>query len=183
MRSVIIGSLVLSFCVIAPITATAQARVPHTESTAIGLDVGALVPTSDQLDNAPIISGLYEYYVSPRVSLRASAGWSEPSVKGSPIDKVREIPIRLDVNYNWEGGKWHPFVGTGLGAYFMQYMRRGESLGDSETKLGLNAGGGVEYFFNRTVTFKGEGRYQAVKDYGRINPSGVTFTAGLKTYF
>jgi len=126
---------------------------------------------------------LYEYYVTPRVSLRASAGWTEPSVKGSPIDSVRQIPIGVDVNYNWEGGKWHPFVGAGLGANFMQFRRRGESLGESETKPSVNVGGGVEYFINRALTIKGEGRYHAMGDFGRIEPSGVAFTAGLKTYF
>jgi len=186
MRQVVIASLVLGLCASLPATAKAQARVPHTESTALGLDVGAFVPSGngvDQLDTAPMISGLYEYYVTPRVSLRASAGWTEPSVKGSPIDSVRQIPIGVDVNYNWEGGKWHPFVGAGLGANFMQFRRRGESLGESETKPSVNVGGGVEYFINRALTIKGEGRYHAMGDFGRIEPSGVAFTAGLKTYF
>src|SRR5262245_4440865 len=129
MRNLIIGSLVLVLFAAAPPDARAQARVPHTESTAFGLDVGAFVPSGnagDQLDSAALFKGLYEYYVSPRVSLRASAGWMEPSVTGSPTDKVRMIPIGLDVDYNWERGKWHPFVGAGLGANFMQYKRRGE---------------------------------------------------------
>ena len=186
MRRVIIGGLVFGFCVIVPVSANAQAPVPHTESTAIGLDVGAVVPSSDQgdqLDNAPVINGLIEYYLTPRVSLRGAAGWSQPSLKGSSIDKVREIPIRLDVHYNWERGKWHPFIGTGFSAYFTQYKRRGEPLGDSDTKLGVNAGGGIEYFLNRTVAVKSEGNYHKIGDLGRIDPSGMAFTAGLKTYF
>ena len=186
MRRVIIGGLVFGLCVIVPVSANAQAPVPHTESTAIGLDVGAVVPSSDQgdqLDNAPVINGLIEYYLTPRVSLRGAAGWSQPSLKGSSIDKVREIPIRLDVNYNWERGKWHPFIGTGFSVYFTQYKRRGEPLGDSNTKLGVNAGGGIEYFLNRTVAVKSEGNYHKIGDLGRIDPSGVAVTAGLKTYF
>jgi hypothetical protein len=50
-------------------------------------------------------------------------------------------------------------------------------------KLGLNVGGGVEYFFHRTVSFKGEGRYHAVNDFRGIQPSGLVLSAGLKTYF
>src|SRR5438093_435535 len=96
---------------------------------------------------------------APRVSLRPSISWSDSNLNGSAIDSVRQVPVRVDLNYNWEGGKWHPFVGTGLGAYFMQLRHNGQSVGDSETKLGLNVGGGVEYFFHRTVAFKGEGRY------------------------
>jgi len=185
MRRIIIGSLVLALCAAAPLTAHAQARVPHTESGAVGLDVGAFAPSGngiDKLDSAPIISGLYEYYVTPRVSLRGSLGWTEPSLDGSTIDSVRTIPLKLDLNYNWEGGRWHPFVGTGVGAYWMDYRRQGASL-NSATKLGANLGGGIEYFFNRALTFKGEARYNAVQDFGRIDPSGLTLTAGLKRYF
>jgi len=188
MKRLIIASLVLGLSAAVPATVLAQSRqrVPHQESAAFGLDLGVFAPSgngADRLDSAPMISGLYEFYVTPRISLRPSIGWTQPSLSGSAIDSVREVPIRFDVNYNWEGGKWHPFVGTGLGAYWMQYRRRGESLGDSATKLGFNLGGGVEYFLNRTLTIKGEGRYNAVQDFGRIDPSGLTFTAGIKTYF
>ena len=93
------------------------------------------------------------------------------------------VPLRFDVNYNWENGKWHPFVGAGAGSYFLQYVRRGEPLGDQAAQFGANAGGGVEYFLNRTVALKGEGRYHAVGESGRVNPSGVTLTVGVKTYF
>ena len=56
-------------------------------------------------------------------------------------------------------------------------------MGDSENKLGLNVGGGVEYFMHRTVSLKGEGRYQAVQDIPGIDPSGLVLSIGLKTYF
>jgi hypothetical protein len=183
MRHVIIGSLVLGLCTIAPVSASAQGRVPHTESSSIGLDVGAFMPSGSQLDNAPVISGFYEYYLTPRVSLRPSIGWSDSNINGNAIDSLRQVPVRVDLNYNWEGGKWHPFVGTGLGAYFMQLKHNGQQVGDSETKLGVNVGGGVEYFFHRTVSLKGEGRYHAVNDFRGIEPSGLVFSAGLKTYF
>lgn len=188
MRRIIIGSLALGLCLAVPVTVMAQSRqrVPHDESSAFGLDLGVFAPSGSQidtLDSAPMISGLYEYYITPRVSLRGSLGWTQPSLSGSTIDEVRTVPVVFDANYNWEGGKWHPFVGAGMGAYWMQYRRRGAPLGDSDTKLGVNLGGGIEYFFNRAVTFKGEGRYHAVQQFDRIDPSGVTFTAGIKTYF
>ena len=182
MRRLIIGSFVLGLCVSAPATAMAQRRVPRTGSSAIGFEAGAFLPNADGLDNAPLIGGFYEYYVTPRVSLRGSVSWSEPSFAGS-TDSLRQLPLGLDLNYNWEGGKWHPFIGVGGGAYFMQFTRNGESIGNSETKFGLNIGGGIEYFFNRKVAFKGEGRYHAVDDFAGVDPSGVAFTAGLKTYF
>src|SRR5262249_43811404 len=104
MRNIVLRSLMLALCVAAPIVAAAQERVPHARSQAVGFDVGAFLPTSDtgdQLDNAPPLSGFYEYYFTPRVSLRGTAGWTRPSVRGSSIDQVRMVPLRFDVNYNW----------------------------------------------------------------------------------
>jgi outer membrane protein W len=183
MRRLTIGLLVLGLWVVAPAFAVAQERVPHEGSTAVGIDVGAFVPTADQLDNSLLMSVLYEYYVTPRVSLRTGFGWADPEFKGGGIDSLRQLPLRLDVNYNWEGGRWHPFVGTGVGAYFMQFRNNGERFGQTETKLGLNSGGGVEYFLNRNVAVKAEGRYHAIANARGLEPSGVALTAGLKTYF
>ena len=103
-----------------------------------------------------VVNVLYEYYVTPRVSLRTGFGWANPSYKGGALDSLRQVPLRLDVNYNWEGGRWHPFVGTGVG---------------------------VEYFFARNATIKGEARYHAITDTRAQDPSGLVMTIGLKTYF
>jgi opacity protein-like surface antigen len=179
----IVGSFVFGFCVIAPVLAGAQVRVPHEESTALGFDVGVFSPRSDLLDGGGLMGVNYDYYVTPRVSLRSSFGWSTQEFDTGGPDSLRQMPLRLDVNYNWEGGQWHPFVGAGVGAYFMQFRNNGQTIGDMETKFGANLGGGVEYFFNRSVAFKGEGRYHAVQSARGVQPSGLAFTAGLKTYF
>jgi Outer membrane protein beta-barrel domain len=183
MRRLIIGLLVFGSCVTAPVPVLAQERVPHKGSTAVGIDVGVLAPTSDQLDKSLLVNALYEYYVTPRVSLRTEFGWANPEFKGAGIDSLRQAPLRMDINYNWERGRWHPFVGTGVGAYFMQFRNNGQSFGQAETKLGLNSGGGMEYFLNRNVAVKAEGRYHAIANARGQEPSGVTLTAGLKTYF
>ena len=54
------------------------------------------------------------------------------------------MPLKVDVNYNWEGGRWHPFVGTGVGLYFMQFRFNDEAIGGTETRFGLNTGGGID---------------------------------------
>ncbi len=185
MNRLICGSLVVGFCVTAPFIATAQAqgRVPHRASTAFGIDVGALLPKSDLLDNSLLVNVNYEYYVTPRVSLRGSFGWTDPEFNAIGYDSLRQIPIRLDLDYNWEGGAWHPFVGAGFGAYFMQFRNNGQTIGETETEPGVNFQGGFEYFFNRRVSWKGEARYQAVGKARGVDSSGLALTAGLKAYF
>jgi hypothetical protein len=185
LRRFVFTSLALGWFAALPVLATAQERrVPHEGSTAVGLDVGTFIPSDDLFDDSLLVNILYEYYVTPRVSLRTAFSWTDPNFGGGSIQSLGQMPLRVDVNYNWEYGKWHPFVGTGVGAYFMQFKNNGESFGESETKVGLNAGGGIEYFLHRAVTLKGEARYHSIANVrGGRDPSGLAITGGLKTYF
>jgi hypothetical protein len=179
-----LGVFMLASCVVAPGVAEAQERAPHAGSTAVGAEVGAFIPKDGQLDTALIVSALLEYYVTPRVSLRTDFGLTDPGFSRESSDSLRQIPLRLDVNYNWEGGKWHPFVGAGVGAYFLRFKDNGEAFGGTETKPGFNVGGGIEYFTGRTVSLKGEARYHVIgKMDGGQDPSGLVFTGGLKKYW
>jgi opacity protein-like surface antigen len=182
MKRCALGSVVVALLAL-PGFAAAQERVPHEGSSAIGIDVGAFMPSQDNLDPSFLTGITYEYYVTPRVSLRTDFGWANPRFDGSR-DSLRQIPLRADVNYNWERGKWHPFAGAGIGAYFLQHKSNDASFGDSETKTGFNFGGGIEYFFNRNAAWKFEGRYHAVGEsqFGH-DPSGLALTAGVKRYF
>jgi len=178
------GVLALGWCIAGAGVAAAQERAPHAGSTAVGIDVGAFMPKDSQLETAPVVNALLEYYVTPRVSLRTDFGLTNPGFARESTDSLRQIPLRLDVNYNWEGGKWHPFVGAGAGAYFLQFKDNGHAFGESETKPGFNLGGGFEYFTGRTVSLKGEARYHAIAHTSNgQDPSGLVFTGGLKKYF
>jgi hypothetical protein len=183
MFSRVLGVLILGSCMW-PAAVSAQERVPNAGSTAVGIDVGGFLPRESGLDNALIVSGLLEYYLTPRVSLRTDFGLTNPGFSRESTDSLRQIPLRMDVNYNWEGGKWHPFVGAGVGAYFLQFKDNGHALGQSETKPGFNIGGGAEYFTGRTVSIKGEARYHAIgHTRAGQDPSGLVLTAGLKKYW
>ena len=57
----VFGVLILCSCIALAGVATAQERAPHAGSTAVGVDVGAFIPTENQLDNALILSVLLEY--------------------------------------------------------------------------------------------------------------------------
>src|SRR5438094_6900714 len=110
MKRLIIAMVALGSLVEAGATVTAQERTPAAGSAAIGIDVGAFVPPAAEMNNSLLLNVLYEYYVTPRVSLRTDVGWASPSFNSGGISSLRTIPLRLDLNYNWEGGRWHPFV-------------------------------------------------------------------------
>jgi hypothetical protein len=164
-----------------PAAASAQ-RVPARDSGAIGGDVGVFLPRDDAMKWGPTLEGFYEYYFEPRTSVRIGLGWAKPRFDPSENDSVRYIRVPLDIVYNWEGGAVHPFVGAGLGVYFLQQRNGGTNVGDGETKLGGTLFGGVELFTARTTALKLEARYHIVQR-ARIKPDGLSLTVGIKQYF
>lgn len=167
-----------------PVDSEAQARVPDAQMGAVGVDVGVLWPGSG-LEPAPVVNGFVEYYMTPRAGLRLTAGWADPSFEnGDKDDTQRQIKVALDLLYNWEGGKVHPFVSAGGGLWFLQTKDNGEAFGDGESEGGLTFGAGIDYFITRTATVKFEGRYDwvPVSD-GRPDPSGPSLTVGVKKFF
>ena len=88
--------------------------------TAAGIDAGVLFP-GDRLEPALVVNGLLEYYVTPRTGVRGTVGWANPSFEGREEDDTqRQIKLALDLLYNWEYGKVHPFVSGGGGVWFLQ---------------------------------------------------------------
>jgi Outer membrane protein beta-barrel domain len=170
-----------------PAAADAQGRrsrrAPHEGSAAIGGDIGVFLPSEDALESGLSLEGFYEYYLTPRASVRVGLGWANPDFDRDPDAYLRYVRVPLDVVYNWEGGKVHPFVGAGLGIYFLQFRNNGEDFGDQENKLGATLFGGAEFFTSRTVSVKGELRYHIVSDINSFSPNGAAVSIGLKKYF
>jgi hypothetical protein len=178
----------LSLLVISVPHAYAQARVPASGMWGVGGSIGAGVPADPSLENGLSFSGNVERYVTPRVSIRGQLGGTWADITGRNFTGTVN-PVYLDGNvvYNWEGGILHPFVTGGAGLYFYQSSINGASS-MTDTKPGLNFGGGVELFVDRRTTMTAEALYHAV---GQVDtalatfPDGKfwTFGVGLKRYF
>lgn len=169
-----------------PVMAEAQGRTPRTDSAAVGLDVGWFRPNDDVLKPAVSLDGFYEYYLSPRTSVRFGLGWTAPEYDFESDESLRYVRVGGDVIYNWEGGAVHPFVGAGLGVYIMQPRENGTDVAESESKLGAVVLGGLEYFTSNTVALKAEASYHFISDvenFGPRNPNGLKLAIGLKKYF
>jgi hypothetical protein len=168
-----------------PAVASAQARMPHEGARAAGGEVGIYLPREDALKTGPVLEGFYEHYLSARESVRVGVGSMNPMWEPEDSDSLRQVRIGVDLIHNWEGGAVHPYVGAGLGAYFLQFRDNGASVGDSETKFGGNLLGGVEYFTSDTFAIKGEARYHIVPKATPfdLRPSGLSLTFGVKSYF
>jgi hypothetical protein len=159
-------------------------RVPHEGGAAVGGDIGIFFPAEEFLNSTLMLDGFFEYYVTSRVSVRGGIGWVNPSFEVDDQDTLRQIPLTADIIYNWEKREWHPFVGAGFGAYFLQAKDDGDSVGDSDTQPGARILGGIEYFPDDKFSIKGEARYDFIGDTrGSVNPSGFSLSIGVKKYF
>ena len=102
------------------------------------------------------------------------------------IDDISLDHLRLlgTLLYNWEHGKWHPFVGAGAGIYNVEVDTESDDDDADETKAGFHFGGGIEYFVHRNIAVKGEALYHAVvaddNEFFGLDPSGLSLTVGLK---
>ena len=182
-RSVAIVST-LALCIAVPAQAQRrEARNPHQGSSAVLGEVGLFLPTQDGMTTGPAVEGAYEYYLTARNSLRLGAGWANPKVDREHSDSTRQVRLGADLIHNWEGGAVHPFVGAGVGSYFLQPMDNGDSFGPSNTRVGARFLGGVEFFTARTFSVKGEARYDVVPKVNGYNPSGLSLSIGVKSYF
>jgi len=171
----------LTILIAIPLLASAQ--TPTTHQVAAGIDVGVLFP-DDEFENAFTFDGTGEYYFTPRVSGRLLAGWASPGVQNQTEDHFRQFKLLFNVVYNWEGGKIHPFVTGGAGAYWVRLKREGHPDPDGETRGGINFGGGIEYFITRLTTIKPEIRWDIVSHPTDLpDATGFTLSIGLKKYF
>ncbi len=166
-----------------PAAAAAQGRMPHKDASAIGAEVGVFLPRQTGMSTGLDVDGAYEYYLTARNSLRVGAGWAYPKESANSNNGMRQIRIGVDLIHNWEGGAVHPFVGAGLGSYFLQPRLNGQNAGSSATKLGGTLLGGAEFFTSKSFSVKGEARYQVVSKSGTYDPSGLSLTIGVKSYF
>ena len=171
-----------------PASAQGLGSVPNTGMWAIGGSVGAGAPTDPSLGGGFNLAGNIERYLTPRISIRGLLGgaWNDINNRGF-TGTISPVFLDGNVVYNWEGGVWHPYVTGGLGMY---RYRSFENLAPSaaDTSLGVNAGGGLEYFLNERMTATGELLYHGVGQvktplttFGQGN--FWTFTVGVKRYF
>jgi hypothetical protein len=166
-----------------PATASAQGRMPHESANGVGADVGIFMPHQEGMSTGPAINGFFEHYLTARDSLRLEVGWANPHNSVDDDSTMRQVDIAGNLIHNWEGGQVHPFVGAGLGVYWLQPRFDGDNVGSHATKFGGSILGGAEFFMSKTFALKGEARYHIVTKSGPYDPSGFALSIGVKSYF
>ena len=170
-------ALIVAAFVVHAVPAHAQRRtpVPDTGMWAIGGSLGGASPSDPSLAGGLELAGNIERYLTPRISIRGQLGgeWSDIVGRGF-TGTVSTMFVDGNVVYNWERGVWHPYATGGIGVY---RYRSSEGLAPAaaDTSLGVNIGGGIEYFLNRRVTVTGEILFH---DVGQVATPLTTFDRG-----
>jgi opacity protein-like surface antigen len=164
--------------------ASAQTITPRDEgSIAVGGDLGVLFP-DESLESTFTWDGFAEYYVKPRLSIRGLFGWANPGFENRTEDKFRQFKLLFNGVYFWDQGKLHPFATAGAGFYFVRQLLEGADDPDSETRGGLNFGGGIDYSFNPQSAVRTELRWDIVSHPpGLPDATGITWVFGYKRFF
>ncbi|HEY7189291.1 MAG TPA: outer membrane beta-barrel protein [Vicinamibacterales bacterium] len=149
---------------------------------AAGGDVGIFFP-DEAFEKTVTLDAFAEYYATPNISVRGLLGWASPGFENMTEDHFRQVRLLFNGVYSWNGTQWHPYATAGAGAYFLRQLFDNAPDPDSEVRGGLNFGGGVEYYLDKTnkTMFKGELRFDIVSHpEGFPDATGVTVTFGIK---
>jgi hypothetical protein len=162
---------------------TARVRTPDKGVIGYGVDAGVLFP-DEAFENTFTFDGFGEYYVTPRVGIRALLAFANPGFSGTNEDKFRQTKLLFSGVYNWEKASWRPFAQFGAGFYFVRQQFDVEPDPPGETRGGLNFGGGTEYLLNNESAIKIELRWDIVSHpYTLPDATGTSLTFGYKRYF
>jgi len=146
-------TVLTSLLSIVPAAAQAPAQTPDTGLIGVGGDIGVLFP-DEAFENTFTLDGYGEWYLTPRISLRAMLGYASPGFENRTEDTFRQTKLMFNGVYNWE------------------------------TRGGLNFGGGTEYFTGAMSSVKIEGRWDIVSEpTGFPDATGFSVTVGYKRYF
>jgi hypothetical protein len=193
MRSCTLFALILTALWLQP--AAAQSADPRENTIAIGGGVGFLASDNGTPDvgqtlqaTTGSVDAFFEYYYTPRASLRVMYGWASPRFESTARGSLRRQHLTFGFVYNWELGRLRPFVTVGGGAHFLTRRETGGEPDSRVNKPGGLLGWGGEYYF-RTFAVRSEMNVHILseeKSLPELNGktlTAFTWTFGIKVPF
>ena len=182
MKKIVVALLACVFCTIVAQNATAQSNLGLER---IGVEAGLV--NADNIDATLGFGGFAELgTIAPRVALSTHLGyWSHSeNIPGGGDAKVRDIAVSLRGKYLFPVARStvQPFMGAGVGMHFLsaEFDVPGfPTMEDSQTKIGLDLGGGIVKRMNASTDFHVEMWYGLVEDFSQLSvKAGLAFKLG-----
>jgi hypothetical protein len=143
---------------------------------AAGVDGGLTFPFGAGYDPGWAVNGSFDYYVARLFAIRASAGYASSSTDFT--DSFTRASLLGSAVFQFDTRALRPFARAGLGVYSVS-----PPVGATRARVGVHAGGGVEWFFNPRTSLTGEALFHLLPDAEDRSTSSVDVTLGVRHYF
>ena len=111
------------------------------------------MPRESVLGPGLALEGFYEYYLTPRNSVRMGVGWARPTFDGESSGSLRYVRVALDTVYNREAGRCTCSAGrdllstSGSSGTTDSSSNRGQTRSAGSRLCSSSDGGGIEIVF------------------------------------
>lgn len=155
--------------------AQTSSTAPKQGDMAVSINAGLANSFDDGFEDLePVLTGTFEYFTTPRLSWRGLLGFTSFEADLPDRPSVDFTFVNANVVYNWEGGRIHPYVTGGIGAY-QKDASSGLPPQYEETVLGVNGGGGIDWFLGARWALKFEGAFHGLAG---ENPDTIFIATG-----
>jgi hypothetical protein len=156
----------------------AAASFPEEKGVSIGAFGGAAFPFEGSYKTGYLLGLEGDYNFSRAFAARASFSWAS---HGTTVDGGGDFStgqFLLSGVYNFGGDRLVPFATGGVGFYNISPPE-----GGSTGRVGIHAGGGVEYFLDRRTSVLGQGLFHFVNGVSDRGGSSFQAAVGIRYYF
>lgn len=154
------------------------ATLPEKDHAAVGGQLGLFAPFASEYKLGFSGSVSLDYYLSSRLGVRATAAYAQSGTSLSGDPNTSNAYFLGQGVYNFDLGDIHPYGALGFGVY-----RVDPGGGGSTGRVGLNLGGGVEYFVGRRTAVTGELLFHFLASVQERKASFATLVVGVRYFF
>jgi predicted porin len=156
----------------------AAASFPEEKGVSVGAFGGASFPFEGSYKTGFLVGASGDYNFSKSFAARVSFSWAS---NGTTVDGGGSFSagqFLASAVWNFGGERLVPFATAGAGFYSISPPE-----GGSAGRLGLHAGGGVEYFLDRRTSVLGQGLFHFVNGVSDRGGSSFQAAVGIRYYF
>lgn len=143
---------------------------------AAGLDAGVSFPFGAGYDPGWTVNGSFDYYLSRLFAVRGTAGYSSYSTDFT--DSFTRASFLASAVWQLDRASLRPYGRIGLGVYAVS-----PPVGASRARVGVHAGGGVEWFLHPRTSLTGDAVVHLLPDAEDRSASAFDVTLGFRHYF